>query len=47
MRALETQMADLVLPYVPTASEDDVAAAFEKTMMVRASGAAAAEVANE
>lgn len=47
MRALAESSVDLILPYVPADAEDEVLAAFEKTVAARSAGAGAAEVADE
>lgn len=47
MAALEAGDVDLVLPYVPEDAEEEVAAAFGKTMAARGLGRAAEEVADE
>lgn len=46
-RALESARAELILPFVSEDAETEVRDAFEKTLRVRALGAAAAEVADE
>ena len=46
MKALEAGEVDIILPYVPGESEEEVVRAFEKVLQARKGGAAAREVAD-